>query len=601
MMKRSLVLDAVAAVDRSEHPTSEAHMSDAIRTAIPEGTYYESLSEPDQAEILAFGFNGSEANLQDTDLGTYYGPRRIVAFDDAQVRSWPNASDVMPSMISYWENRAKQARHPVLRARYADLVWDLSRKVADRHPAIDFARLAIDANLEIASRGLDAFDGLVGNRLRRALVLGLSVSDAGRVAAAVDAIADYDSGAEKPDSRRPAGFAFEALLFDHKKLSIATDLRDRLLKAELDRFERYIGTGHMDPADAIGAERIAMRLVRFYRKVNEPEGVRRVLSRFGTAFVSAMDRASAIVASAQVQRLYELFHQNGMAEEARALEQKMRELGRASVDEMQAFTVDIELPVQELDAVVTWVGEKDLAHAVARFWSYFLPDRDHVQRSLEQQLRDTPLQYLISKTIVDRAGNPIAEVPSVDDDPSGRLVMETAQHISMETPILIRVADRLRANETFTLEEILDYLAQSPAFPEDAHLILTAGLNAYFAGDHIVAISVLIPQIELGIREIAIRTGASVFKPLRFKPLRGGGGGRIFRSLDDLLREPNVIDLFGESAAHYLRVLLTDQRGWNIRNTVCHGLADAHAFDAAVSHRVFHVLTLLAQLRVEQD
>src|SRR4051812_34614862 len=38
--------------------------------------------------------------------------------------------------------------HPILRARYADLAWDMSRAIAEASPNPEMARVAIDAYIE---------------------------------------------------------------------------------------------------------------------------------------------------------------------------------------------------------------------------------------------------------------------------------------------------------------------------------------------------------------------------------------------------------------------------------------------------------------------
>jgi hypothetical protein len=42
----------------------------------------------------------------------------------------PNISNVDPAVLAYWQVRMGQAGHPMLKARYADLLWDLSRRPA---------------------------------------------------------------------------------------------------------------------------------------------------------------------------------------------------------------------------------------------------------------------------------------------------------------------------------------------------------------------------------------------------------------------------------------------------------------------------------------
>ncbi len=82
------------------------------------------------------------------------------------------------------------------------------------------------------------------------------------------------------------------------------------------------------------------------------------------------------------------------------------------------------------------------------------------------------------------------------------------------------------------------------------------------------------------------------------KPPRGGGFN--LRILDDILRDPLMLQIVGEDAIIYFRVLLVDPRGWNLRNRVCHGLLTANEFEPLMSDRLIHVLLCLAQVREQE-
>jgi hypothetical protein len=60
-----------------------------------------------------------------------------------------------------------------------------------------------------------------------------------------------------------------------------------------------------------------------------------------------------------------------------------------------------------------------------------------------------------------------------------------------------------------------------------------------------------------------------------------------------------VIYAFKEDGAYYLRLVLTDQRALNIRNSLCHGILPPESFDKNVANRLLHVLVLLGLVRYE--
>ena len=69
------------------------------------------------------------------------------------------------------------------------------------------------------------------------------------------------------------------------------------------------------------------------------------------------------------------------------------------------------------------------------------------------------------------------------------------------------------------------------------------------------------------------------------------------RAFDDLLRDERVESCIGTDSTFYFRMLLTDQRGWNMRNEVCHGISPSGAFNNSTADRIFHVILCLALIR----
>src|SRR5262249_18638874 len=101
--------------------------------------------------------------------------------------------------------------------------------------------------------------------------------------------------------------------------------------------------------------------------------------------------------------------------------------------------------------------------------------------------------------------------------------------------------------------------------------LITQGLDAYLAGDHLKAISVLVPQIENALRRLLRLLGQAPNKPRR-----GDATIMTEKSLNEILeREPAVADFLGEDIRLYILTFLADARGHNLRNRMSHGLMTA--------------------------
>lgn len=65
------------------------------------------------------------------------------------------------------------------------------------------------------------------------------------------------------------------------------------------------------------------------------------------------------------------------------------------------------------------------------------------------------------------------------------------------------------------------------------------------------------------------------------------------RLMDELLGDTSLLEIIGEDASFYLRVLLTEQRGLSYRNELCLGIEAPSQFGQACADRLLHVLIML--------
>jgi hypothetical protein len=68
----------------------------------------------------------------------------------------------------------------------------------------------------------------------------------------------------------------------------------------------------------------------------------------------------------------------------------------------------------------------------------------------------------------------------------------------------------------------------------------------------------------------------------------------VEKSMNDLLEsEPAIQRFFGGDFVFYLRTVLCDPRGQNLRNGLSHGLMGPDEFHRGVSDRLMHILWTL--------
>jgi hypothetical protein len=72
------------------------------------------------------------------------------------------------------------------------------------------------------------------------------------------------------------------------------------------------------------------------------------------------------------------------------------------------------------------------------------------------------------------------------------------------------------------------------------------------------------------------------------------------KTLNEVLRETAIKEVLGEDRRLYLLTLLADERGYNIRNKVCHGLAPPELFSQPLADQILHALLVVSLVRAEE-
>ena len=293
------------------------------------------------------------------------------------------------------------------------------------------------------------------------------------------------------------------------------------------------------------------------------------------------EKASPLVAGAWLEELYHLYLQYGMKDEADKISNKIRESGRKAKDELKEIKIPIKIPKNELEKYINWLTDGDLKTVLQKIAVNYIPKK-------------APISFLSTHKIMDAEGRPVATVGSQEEDIDGHIVLQISQNMQISSIFLRETLNTLIDKFKLTTEKIIDYLYESPIFDERRKEFLIEGIEAYLKGNYVVSLHILIPQIEAIIRNLSEKVGIPILKPSRT-------GGFFYRTLDELLREKGIIKVLSEDMCLYFRVLLTDPRGWNLRNEVCHGISGPERFNQISADRIFHALLCLALVKEKRD
>ncbi len=133
-----------------------------------------------EAEVAAFTFHGGP--WIKSCWGTHFRPRSSDEQQDGTIIHSPDIVNLTADSVRRWKERAANTADCVLKARYADVVWDLEHVIVGssaRSP--EFGKLAFDSYLQAVADGRFGAPILATFPLHRALAIATELNDRDRI------------------------------------------------------------------------------------------------------------------------------------------------------------------------------------------------------------------------------------------------------------------------------------------------------------------------------------------------------------------------------------------------------------------------------------
>jgi len=165
---------------------------------------------------------------------------------------------------------------------------------------------------------------------------------------------------------------------------------------------------------------------------------------------------------------------------------------------------------------------------------------------------------LMSASMTDEEGHTVA----ISADNADLIYREAAQTRDFDCKMVLRPAyDKFSEQYAISESEVFWLISQSKFVPEDRLDIYTHGLYHGFCGNFAVAVQLLIPQLENGLRYVLQSYGV-ITRKVSEDIQTENSLSFYFNHLKGILHEDLIFDLEG---------LLNESFGNNIRNLVAHG------------------------------
>lgn len=538
-------------------------------------------------EMTAFGL---QPNAQGEPWGFYYGPQLTFADKDGNPVYVPAKEDITADAVLYWEQRYKQAKHPLLIMRYADLVWDFKRRIVKQNYDDDLYRTLVDSMLRVCNKDLASHPEVTVVILER--LFGIVKNSEADTKLAKWSLNDFTIRHGKDENVSCWACQLQ-LMMKYKKLFSKEEIATAIEKHE-ERLKRLTLPSDDTKTNPWIASQQSDLLAEYYHKEQKIDDVRRVLHEAEKTFVQSSDKMIPLQKMGIMEGVYRKYQHYGLKEDADRVAIKLQQMGGEAKDSLTPQQYEFEIPKEVHDQAKLMFGEKASSdnERWQNFAVYFIPRKSEEDLRLAELVKQFPLRYMVQENMMDLKGHPMSVVGSYENDHDGRLILHITEKLNLNTHFLGIAMHHLWKSGCLTTEKLMsDLIEPCPLFDEDRYVAIREGLNAMMNNNHMVACHLLVPQIEYAICNLVEKSGVSILKPQR------KGKGFQLRVLDELLREKAVVDTFTEDGAYYLRLVLTDQRSLNIRNLLSHGILPPDYFNSGVSARLFHVLVMIGLVR----
>jgi hypothetical protein len=493
-------------------------------------------------------------------------------FESATSRT-PIPADLPETEVMLLPELASITRDPELRARLVDIAW-LRRR--DHR----MAQLAIESYIESAKR-LDTEEHWpdAKDRVERALRLAAQLGKAGKEK--LDAIVEYiESVIAKEDSNQERRFQplrlMDLLIEFHAGNANRWSARSKSLA------EKAEAEGDWDRAEAYWETKSAWDRLRDDDQARQTARVRAAETRVKLAReLLQNDPPDHLLASIHLQKAVEGMRQAGEPMLAEGLHRELLQNQELALGQLQEFSAEVDISsyvTAAKDAVRGQSLEMALIILVRQQPSSVASLRQYAERLG----RDYVFANLFPTVHLDHQGRVSAVKPSRHSSDPAEVeaairadMFEHARQLQEGYAVMFiePAREQIVLDHHATQRDLRPIVSNNPLIGVGRAELVLRGLYAGLVGDFVVACHLLVPQIEHSIRHVLNQQGI-VTTSLSSERIQEE------QDLSRLLQRPETIEIWGEDLIFYLRGLLVERFGANLRNRLAHGMMHELEFDS---------------------
>lgn len=534
-------------------------------------------------EYLAFQLFIDYKNL--SNRGTYFWPFMTLNNWDWTVTESPWKSYITVDTINYWKKRIKETSNLFIKFRYLDLIYDLEENITwkstDYKTIIDLIETWIKAIKERKFTDLDW-----KNILKRLLSIIISIGKIEEYKEILSIIMDYEKFISSDDKPWLWGFSFDYLIHN-KKIKLDKKYEEVIINGLESKLNRL--------NDIYLIKFCWERLAKYYKYKNDSKNLLRVLLRIKDVNYNVIkDNKDWLLVANYFQELINLFSiyqdvKEVKNEKDNIINDFQRKIKETKIDYKNVET-SFTITDKEMQDYINYFFIKE-DRIIQRICIWFTINKKHSKEILDWLIKDYPLQFLISKKILDKNWLPIHTIKWIYEDYDWNLYHQITQDLHISSVFIDKVLEKFI--EKYSVDDLVNELMKNGLSEQEDEKFIKNIFENYYKWNYLEFNFLVIPFVEKLFRRLNEMLGITI---LNYKD------DKIeYKSLDYLITSWVVRDLFRsrwDDFELYFRLILTMIEGWNLRNNLAHGIELNYFYDKNVSNRLFHILLCFSLIRL---
>jgi hypothetical protein len=507
--------------------------------------------------------------------GCLFGYRCAIGMSDGSKNEIPPENIISKEMVEFWENRIEDSVNPILKQRYTALVQEFKKTICGTKPDYKLRRMNVELIKTLIEEDYLTDEAQIAIKLHYAFKLLPSVQDISLVRTFVSTISTFIKRC--PDK----GWAIDAcldILYNADKL-----FKDEEKELWITLIEEKMESARVNKkVDAWRTFSHIKRLMKFV-KHNQEKLLSYINDSISDFRISCGDNEMMLYGN--LENVRDLCMEFDLREKAKAILLDMQNLAKNFGKYMVAHAIPMPYNKKRAMKIMELCMIEESEEAFENIVYSFIPSKDDAKVLVESEMKKSPLKALLRNQQFDQDFHPLSSTGNMESDAEGKIVEKYRQLLLADSSLLHDVIRENTGREVLSASTIMQRVSCCCVFKKSRHSIIKKGLMAYFDGDYVVAVHLLIPQVENAIRLIYEQNGGLV--------LKGHSYGLQLETLDNILKSEQIRQCFTDDGAFYLKNLLTDMRSCNYRNCICHGLMEESDIGYNIADRILHALLFI--------